>query len=334
MYVVNKLILTLLFLFPSHLFAYPPQSELFGLSESMTHIWVTFKDGVTGTGSGIVVKKNHVATNCHVLADSRGVNAVKYFKTYVPIAIYADWENDLCILKFDDLPLPPVKIGKSDSLNYEDKVFALTFPNDNPVPLPSYGHIKALYPFKGGNVIRTSASFTLGSSGGGLFDLDFNLIGITTFKSPGRRFGNFYCIPAEWIERLLLEEPQIDLVSKGRPFWSLPDEEKPFFMQIIMPMEKKKWQKMLDIAKRWTQADEDSADAWYYLGYAQEKLGNLDFAKLFLNQAYKLNNRHLESLVELYDISVIQIDPKESKRILVLIKEINPERADYISKNS
>jgi S1-C subfamily serine protease len=111
MYGVKKLILTLLFLFPSHLFAYPPQSELFGLSESMTHIWVTFKDGVTGTGSGIVVKKNHVATNCHVLADSRGVNAVKYFKTYVPIAIYADWENDLCILKFDDLPLPPVKLG-------------------------------------------------------------------------------------------------------------------------------------------------------------------------------------------------------------------------------
>jgi serine protease Do len=119
-----------------------------------------------------------------------------------------------------------------------------------------------------------------------------------------------------------------------KTFIGLPDEEKPFFMQIIMPMEKKKWQKMLDIAKKWTQADEDSADAWYYLGYAQEKLGNLDFAKLFLNQAYKLNNRHLESLVELYDISVIQIDPKESKRILGLIEEINPERADYISKNS
>ena len=42
----------------------------------------------------------------------------------------------------------------------------------------------------------------------------------------------------EWVERLLQEEPQIDLVSSGRPFWSLPDEEKPFFMQIIMPMEK------------------------------------------------------------------------------------------------
>ena len=32
------------------------------------------------------------------------------------------------------------------------------------------------------------------------------------------------------------------------------------------------------------------------LGMLKQKLGNLDFAKLFLNQAYKLNNRHLESL--------------------------------------
>ncbi len=330
----KKIILAIFFLFPSYLFAYPPQSELFGLSESMTHIWVTFKDGVTGTGSGIVVKKNHVATNCHVLADSRGVNAVKYFKTYIPIAIYADWENDLCILKFDDLPLPPVTLKNSDNLSYEDKVFALTFPNDSPIPLPSYGHVKALYPFKGGNIIRTSASFTLGSSGGALFDLNFNLIGLTTFKSPGKRFGNFYCIPADWIEKLLLKEPQNNLVSSGVPFWSLPDEDKPFFMQIIMPMERKQWQKMLDIAKSWTQVDEDSADAWYYLGYAKAKMGSLDYAKLFLNQAYKLNNNHLESLVELYAISVLENNPSESQRILDLISGINAKRADYILKNS
>ena len=85
MYIAKKLILTFLFLFPSHLFAYPPQSELFGLSESMTHIWVTFKNGVTGTGSGIVIKENHVATNCHIFADSDGVNVVKFFKTYTPL---------------------------------------------------------------------------------------------------------------------------------------------------------------------------------------------------------------------------------------------------------
>ena len=42
----------------------------------------------------------------------------------------------------------------------------------------------------------------------------------------------------------------------------------------------------------------------------------------------------LESLVELYDISLIQSDINESQRILELIKVINPERADYLAKKS
>ena len=53
-----------------------------------------------------------------------------------------------------------------------------------------------------------------------------------------------------------------------------------------------------------------------------------------LNQAYKLNDRHLESLVELYEISLIQTDTKESQRKLELIKVINPERANYLLKKS
>jgi hypothetical protein len=36
----------------------------------------------------------------------------------------------------------------------------------------------------------------------------------------------------------------------------------------------------------------------------------------------------------LYDISVTQSDKNESQRILELIKVINPERADYLVKNS
>ena len=200
---LKKSYFILLLLFSQFVHAYPAQSELFGLSESMVHVWVTYGNGVTGTGSGVVIKENHVATDCHVFADSKGVNVVKNFKKYVPIAVFADWKRDLCVLKFDDLPLPAVSMKHSEELNYEDKVFALTYPNDSPIALPSYGKIKGIHPFEDSNIIRTSAAFTVGSSGGALFDLDFNLIGITTFKSPGKRYGNFYCLPVEWIDQLL-----------------------------------------------------------------------------------------------------------------------------------
>ena len=315
--------------------SYPAQAELFGLSESMAQVFVTFKGGVTGSGSGIVIKKNHVATNCHIFADSDGVNVVKFFKTYTPISVYADWENDLCILKFDNLPLPSVNLRPSKDLSYEEKVFSLTFPNDNPMPLPSYGKIKALYPFQKSNIIRTSAGFTVGSSGGALFDLDFNLVGITTFKSPGRREGYYYCLPTEWIKELLETKEQINLKSNAAPFWSLPEDQKPFFMRVVLPMQNEDWPLMLKITKSWTQADKENADAWYYLGFAQRKMMNLDFAKLFLKQALKLNNMHLDSLTELIEISIEQKNKIEFKKVVNLISKIDESLAtSYLDNNS
>ena len=315
--------------------SYPAQAELFGLSESMVQVFVTFKGGVTGSGSGIVIKKNHVATNCHIFADSDGVNVVKFFQTYTPIAVYADWEKDLCILKFDNLPLEPVNLRASKDLTYEEKVFSLTFPNDNPMPLPSYGKIKALYPFQKSNIIRSSAGFTVGSSGGALFDLDYNLVGITTFKSPGRRENYYYCLPADWIKGLIKTKERTDLKSNAAPFWSLPENEKPFFMRVVLPMQNEDWPLMLKIAKLWTQADGENADAWYYLGFAQRKMSNLDFSKLFLEQAIKLNNMHLDSLIELTKISIEQNDSLEFNKIMNLMLKIDEDLAkSYIEKNS
>ena len=331
----KKIYFLVLIFLSQYTYSYPAQSELFGLSESMVQVFVTFKGGVTGSGSGIVIKENHVATNCHIFADSDGVNVVKFFQTYTPISVYADWENDLCILKFDNLPLPSVNLRTSKDLSYEEKVFSLTFPNDNPMPLPSYGKIKALYPFQKSNIIRSSAGFTVGSSGGALFDLDFNLVGITTFKSPGRREGYYYCLPIDWIKELLETKEQINLKSNAAPFWSLPEDQKPFFMRVVLPMQNEDWPLMLKIAKSWTQADEENADAWYYLGFAQRKMMNLDFAKLFLKQALKLNNMHLDSLTELIEISMEQKNKIEYIEVVNLISKIDESLAtSYLNNNS
>ena len=330
-----RYLLSLLVIFFNYqVHSYPAQSELFGLSESMVHVWVTYGNGVTGTGSGVVIKENHVATDCHVFADAEGVNVVKTFKKYVPIAVYADWKNDLCILQFDDLPLPPVKMVMSDQVQYESKVFALTFPNDSPIPLPSYGKVKGVHPFKDSNIIRTSAAFTVGSSGGALFDLNFNLIGITTFKSPGKRLGHFYCLPTEWITALLKTTPQIDLVSKFPPFWSLPDDEKPFFMQVIMPMQQDNWVKVKRIADKWVRADNKQSDAWYFLGLAELNMKNYSKAVNDLKKAFNLNDRHLDSLVELYKIAKIQEDQQSTDWAIEKMNVIDPDFVEYELQNS
>lgn len=304
-------------------FGYPAQSELFGLNKSMIQLWVSYENGVTGTGSGVVIKKNHVATDCHVFQNATGVNVVKYHDTYSPIGVYASWERDLCVLKFDNLPLEPVKLRKSESVTYEEEVFTLTFPNDNPVPLPSYGKIKALYPFDKQSIIRTSATFTVGSSGGALFDNDFNLIGITTFKSPGKRLGYFYCLPTEWIDDVLNTEMLTDIRSETPPFWALPDEQKPFFMQVVLPLQDSNWTELKRLAKLWTQAEDDSTNAWFYLGLAEIHF-NKDFAKLFLEKSVQLNPRNLDALEALYNLSIEEGDEVQIQKLRKKIEELDP----------
>lgn len=303
-------------------FGYPAQSELFGLNKSMIQLWVSYENGVTGTGSGVVIKKNHVATDCHVFQNATGVNVVKYHDTYSPIGVYASWERDLCVLKFDNLPLEPVKLRKSESVSYEEEVFTLTFPNDNPVPLPSYGKIKALYPFDKQSIIRTSATFTVGSSGGALFDNDFNLIGITTFKSPGKRLGYFYCLPTEWIDDVLNTEMLTDIRSETPPFWALPDEQKPFFMQVVLPLQDSNWTELKRLAKLWTQAEDDSTNAWFYLGLAEIHF-NKDFAKLFLEKSVQLNPRNLDALEALYNLSIEEGDEVQIQKLRKKIEELD-----------
>ena len=320
----NILILIILTITSLNTFGYPAQSELFGLNKSMVQLWVSYEKGVTGTGSGVLVKKNHVVTDCHVFQNATGVNAVKYHDTYSPIGFYADWEHDLCVLKFDNLPLEPVKVRKTSTVKYEEKVFTLTFPNDNPVPLPTYGKVKALYDFDKQNIVRTSASFTVGSSGGALFDLDFNLIGITTFISPGKRLGYFYCLPTEWIDDVLKTPMIQDIKSDIPPFWALPDEEKPFFMQIVLPLQDSNWVKVKEIAKMWTQSEDDNTNAWFYLGLAETHF-NKDFAKLFFNKSIQLNSRNLDALEQLYLILKAEGNKSEMDKTKAMIELIDPD---------
>jgi len=99
-----------------------------------------------------------------------------------------------------------------------------------------------------------------------------------------------------------------------------------------MPMQKENWEEMARISKLWTQDNEENSDAWFYLGFAQKKMNNLDFAKLFLTKSYRLNSNHLESLVELFEIAVNTKDSNETDRLMKLISEINPDKAAEILK--
>jgi serine protease Do len=329
---MNKITLAaLLLLYIPSVWARPSFAETIPLSFSIVMVTTDLPGGQSGRGSGVVISKEYVATDCHVIANTNGVSINKFREAYKPIAVKANWRRDLCLLKFDSLPLNPIPMRDSSSLQYEEEVFSLGFPSGANVPQPSYGNVKGKYAYDNGLIVRTDASFALGSSGGGLFDADYNLIGITTFKSPGHH-GFFYSLPVEWIKELLNSPDEISLKTNEVPFWALPLEQRPYFMQVVIPFQNKDWQSLKMISEQWTQQEPSSADAWYFLGVAEEGAGALELAKAHLNKAYQLNMRDLDAMLALARVAYVQKDLAALEALKTPVRNLDAEQADEIDK--
>jgi hypothetical protein len=300
------------------------------LNQSIVHVSVVLGNGKTGTGTGVVVSSEYVATNCHILANAHGSNIAKYGDGYQPIAMKADWQHDLCLLKFEKLPFTPVAMRDSATLLYEEEVFTVGYPSGNSVPQPSYGTIKATYPYDNNLIIRSDAAFALGSSGGAMFDQNFNLIGITSFKNPGRN-SFYYSMPVEWVKRLFDTPDLTTLKTSEQPFWALPNNQHPYFMQVVVPYQNQEWPELKRISHLWTMDQPQLSDAWYFLGVAAFESHQIAEAKRHLNKCMALNNRHLDALLTLSKIAVLEKNSAQLEKMISLIQPLNKVQAEQLS---
>ncbi len=328
---MKKLLLISLLISASNVFAQPNIGELLKLHESIVQISVELENGNVGTGTGVVISNEYVVTNCHVLANGKGANVAKYGDGYKPIALKADWKHDLCALKFDGLPFKPVPMRDTASLEIEEDVFSIGYPNGNNVPQPSYGSIKAKYPYDESLIIRSDAAFALGSSGGALFDQKFNLIGITSFKSPGPQ-GFFYSLPVEWIKRLINSKDLLTLNADESPFWALPYQQQPYFMQVVIPYQNHEWQNLHAIAKAWVTSQPNVADAWFFLGVADLELDRLPLAKSEFEKALSLNPKNLDVLIKQSQIALKEVDLDRLDKLNASIAALDTYASEELTK--
>ena len=326
---LTKVMLVTVFLCSTQIVnAQAPKPEfVLGLSHSVAKVRIDDKNGQLGVGSGVVVAENHVATNCHVVANARGISVFKLGQSYAPIAMKADWRHDLCILKFDDLPLKPFPHGSSRALQYEQHILALGFSGNSPRPVESFGTVKALIPFDDGVLIRTNAGFSMGASGGALLDYEGNLVGFTTFKSPGRN-AYYYSVPIEWVQALL-KQPDVLLTTPQEPaFWDVPEKDRPFFMQAVQPLKTEAWSTLEIVAKAWVTVEKDNPEAWMHLGLAQQGLKDFDKAKQSYNKVLSLAPKHSSAIYQLGLMAKTLGDDVEVKNISARLAAIDTDFAE------
>ena len=151
-----------------------------------------------GTGSGVVVAKGYVLTNYHVVENASMLEVTSGDDTYSATVAGYDESLDLAVLKVEDLPLEPVVLGDSDALKVGDWAICI----GNPLRFTgttTVGVISALnrevtskstdaYGRRTNNVnrmIQTDAAINAGNSGGGMFNVAGELVGVPSMKYTG-----------------------------------------------------------------------------------------------------------------------------------------------------
>ena len=144
-------------------------------------------------GSGFVITSDgYILTNYHVIEDANTIKVSFVDGTsYDAELVGGEEENDIAVLKIDATGLTPVIIGDSDNVRVGEQVVAIGNPLGELTYSMTSGIISARdrsITMENGevmNMLQTDTAINSGNSGGPLFDMYGQVIGITSAKLSG-----------------------------------------------------------------------------------------------------------------------------------------------------
>lgn len=165
----------------------------------------------SGAGSGVIYTTDgYIITNYHVVgADTKTISVVLYDgKVYEGKYIYGDEYADISVIKIEKNDCTPAKIGDSTKMVLGDTVLAIGNPLGYGLSVTD-GIVSALardvtVENTTMTLMQTSAAINSGNSGGGLFNIDGELIGIVNAKIGGTSVeGMGFAIPSSTVVKCI-----------------------------------------------------------------------------------------------------------------------------------
>jgi cytochrome c-type biogenesis protein CcmH/NrfG len=307
---------------PAQVSALDPSQVFVKVKDSIVVVKTLDVQGkVITQGSGVILPSGKIVTNCHVV-DGGSSYQVGHGDQFVTANLYAEDKNkDICLLDAKGISGSPAQLGKAASLTVGDPVYVVGAPMGLELSL-SDGIVSQL---RGGPppFIQITAPISPGSSGGGLFNVEGQLVGLITLYIEGGQSLNF-AMPVEWVNEI---KPGRSPVTKGR------NQTEWFILLNILFEEPEDWQGLIDLCRDWTKSAPEYAFAWYSLGMAYSGLNRNDdaidafrqalridpeyaFAWLDLGNAYSGLNRY-DDAIEAY-LQALRIDPEDAELLSII----------------
>jgi len=201
----------------------PPGSPLEDLFKNFLGPKSNTPRHVTSLGSGFIIDPSgYVVTNNHVIEDSDQITVSLQDGTQMPAKLVGrDTKTDLALLKVTPKkPLPATRFGDSEKARIGDWVIAIGDPFGIGSTVTA-GIISARNrninagPYD--DFIQTDAPINRGNSGGPLFDMDGNVIGINSqiYTPSGGSVGIGFAIPANLAREVVGQLRQFGSARRG-----------------------------------------------------------------------------------------------------------------------
>ena len=147
----------------------------------------------SGAGSGVIISSDgYILTCAHVVDGASNITVTINDKDYTATLVGEDTTSDIAVIKIDANGLTPATVGDSDGLKVGQNVMAVGNPLGELGGTVTGGMISALnrsVTIQGSSSVNTmsliqmDASVSPGNSGGGLFNMNGELVGIVNAKS-------------------------------------------------------------------------------------------------------------------------------------------------------
>lgn len=165
----------------------------------------------TSSGTGFIVTKNgHIVTNNHVIENAEELTVTDYNgKEYSAKIIGTVPENDFAVIKIN-ADTEPVNLGNSSELKVGDDIMVI----GNALGALSYtftdgiiSHLSRAVTLESGktvNMFQTNAAINNGNSGGPVYNMDGEVVGIASAKYASDKIeGLGFCIPIDDVKDMM-----------------------------------------------------------------------------------------------------------------------------------
>jgi tetratricopeptide (TPR) repeat protein len=255
------------------------------------------KDAPVSFHTALLLETGKAVAACDVLEGVANIKVRRGEAVYAATLERRDSTRNLCLLSVSGMA-PTAALHLNDR---DPEVGAPIYALSNALGLGigiAEGVVSGVRQSKGESYIQFTAAIAPGSEGGGLFDAQGRLVGVINYRQRDGQNVNF-AVPARWLKEIDQRAASTDAAVAWRA-------------KALVLEREAKWTELATHAAEWSKALTDSAEAWFWSGFAYQQHKDWVAAEHAYRETQRREPAAVQAGIGLATVLLLQNKPKEA----------------------